>query len=118
MFRFEDPTYLYALLLIPVLIVLRFLMVRQQQKRLRKFGDPELVKQLMPGVSRIRPAVKFYLLLFALALLIVMRARPQMGTKISHEKRTGIETIKRNNGLSILIKFYTMFHKKKYLNIQ
>ena len=93
MFRFEDPTYLYALLLIPVLIVLRFLMVRQQQKRLRKFGDPELVKQLMPGVSRIRPAVKFYLLLFALALLIVMWARPQMGTKISHEKRTGIETI-------------------------
>ena len=68
-------------------------MVHQQKKRLRKFGDPELVRQLMPNVSRFRPMVKFYLLLGALALLIVVLARPQLGTKISHEKRTGIETI-------------------------
>lgn len=47
----------------------------------------------MPDVSRFRPLVKFCLLLTALALMIVMLARPQMGTKISHEKRTGIETI-------------------------
>ena len=93
MFRFEDPTYLYLLLLIPVLVVIRFLMVYQQKKRLKKFGDPELVRQLTPDVSRFRPAVKFWLLLTALALLIAMEARPQFGTKISHEKRTGIETI-------------------------
>jgi Ca-activated chloride channel family protein len=37
--------------------------------------------------------VKFGILLLALALLIVMLARPQFGTKISREKRTGIETI-------------------------
>ena len=93
MFRFEDPIYLYLLAAIPLLFVIRWLMVRQQKKRLRRFGDPELVRQLMPDVSRFRPAVKFWLLLGALALLIVMLARPQMGTKISHEKRTGIETI-------------------------
>ena len=93
MFRFEDPIYLYLLVVIPVLAVLRWLMVRQQKKRLRRFGDPDLVKELMPDVSRFRPLVKFCLLLTALALLIVMLARPQFGTKISHEKRTGIETI-------------------------
>ena len=93
MFRFEDPIYLYALAVIPLLALLRWLMVRQQKKRLRRFGDPELVRQLIPDVSRFRPLVKFCLLLGALALLIVMLARPQMGTKISHEKRTGIETI-------------------------
>ena len=93
MFRFEDPIYLYALLLIPVLALLRFLLVRQQKKRLRQFGDRELVSQLMPDVSRFRPLVKFSLLLAALALLIVMLARPQFGTKINREKRTGIETI-------------------------
>jgi Ca-activated chloride channel family protein len=47
----------------------------------------------MPDVSRFRPSVKFWLLLGALALMIVMLARPQMGTKINHEKRVGIETI-------------------------
>ena len=93
MFRFEDPIYLYALALIPLLAILRFLLVRQQKKRLLKFGDRELVRQLMPDVSRFRPLVKFSLLLTALALLIVMIARPQFGTKINHEKRTGIETI-------------------------
>ena len=93
MFRFEDPIYLYALALIPLLAILRFLLVRQQKKRLRKLGDRELVRQLTPDVSRFRPLVKYSLLLTAVALLIVMIARPQFGTKINREKRTGIETI-------------------------
>ena len=93
MFRFEDPIYLYLLVLIPILALVRFVSYRNQRKRLRKFGDPELLKQLMPDVSRFRPSVKFWVLLGALALLIVMLARPQLGTKISHEKRVGIETI-------------------------
>ena len=93
MFRFEDPIYLYLLAVIPVLAVIRWLMIRQQKKRLRRFGDPDLVKELMPDVSRFRPLVKYAILMAALALLIVMLARPQFGTKISHEKRTGIETI-------------------------
>ena len=93
MFRFEDPIYLYLLLLIPLLAIVRFVAYRNQKKRLRKFGEPQLLKALMPDVSRWRPGVKFWLLEAALALLIVMLARPQLGTKISHEKRSGIETI-------------------------
>ena len=93
MFRFEDPIYLYLLVLIPILAVIRFVGYRNRRKRLRTFGDPKLLKELMPDVSHWRPSVKFWLLQAALALLIIMLARPQMGTKISHEKRTGIETI-------------------------
>ena len=93
MFRFEDPIYLWLLVLIPILALVRFVTYRNQKKRLRKFGDLKLLKNLMPDVSHFRPRVKFWMLLAALALLIVMLARPQMGTKISQEKRTGIETI-------------------------
>ncbi|MBR0524347.1 MAG: VWA domain-containing protein [Prevotella sp.] len=93
MFRFEDPIYLWLLVLIPVLALVRFISYRNQKRKLRKFGDPKLLKELMPDVSRFRPSIKFWILLTALALLIVMLARPQMGTKISQEKRTGIETI-------------------------
>ena len=93
MFRFEDPIYLYLLVLIPILALIRFVSYRNQKKRLRQFGDIKLLKALMPDVSRFRPAVKFWILQGALALLIVMLARPQLGTKISHEKRVGIETI-------------------------
>lgn len=93
MFRFEDPNYLYLLVLIPALALIRFFLVRRQKKRLRMFGDMSLLKELMPDVSRWRPAVKFWLLEAALALIILIVARPQMGTKISTEKRVGIETI-------------------------
>ena len=93
MFRFEDPIYLWLLVLIPVLALIRFISYRNQKRKLRKFGDPKLLKELMPDVSRFRPSLKFWILLAALALLIIMLARPQMGTKISQEKRTGIETI-------------------------
>jgi len=93
MFRFESPIYLYLLLLIPILALIRFMSYRNQKKRLRKFGEPSLLKALMPDVSRFRPSVKFWIFQGALALLVVMLARPQMGTKISHEKRVGIETI-------------------------
>ena len=93
MFRFADPIYLYLLVLIPVLALIRFMTYRNQKKRLRKFGDPKLLRELMPDVSRFRPVVKFWILQGALALLIVMLARPQFGTKINNEQRMGIETI-------------------------
>jgi Ca-activated chloride channel family protein len=84
---------LWLLLIIPVLVMMRMFVNHRQKKRLKKFGDLELLKALMPNVSRFRPMVKFGLLLGALAVLILMLARPQMGTRISHEKRNGIEAI-------------------------
>lgn len=93
MFRFEDPQYLYLLVVVVLLAIVRFFTMRGKRKKLRKFGDPRLLMLLSPDVSKWRPAVKFWLLEAALALLIVVIARPQMGTRISHEKRNGIETV-------------------------
>lgn len=93
MFRFENPIFLWLLWVIPILILVRFIGWRRRKSKLRKLGDPALLRQLMPDVSSVRPTVKFVLATTALAVLIVMLARPQMGSKISHDKRNGIETI-------------------------
>ena len=93
MLRFEDPAFLWLLWVIPALVLVRLIGWRRRRAKLRKLGDPELLRQLMPHISKYRPTVKFVLLLAALALLIVMVARPQMGSKISNEKRNGIETM-------------------------
>ena len=93
MLRFEDPAFLWLLWVIPALVLVRLIGWRRRRAKLRKLGDPELLKQLMPHISKYRPTVKFVLMLAALALLIVMVARPQMGSKISNEKRNGIETM-------------------------
>lgn len=93
MFRFESPAYLWLLWSIPVLAIIRFVCYKLRRKKLLRFGEMSLVSRLMPNVSKIRPSVKFWLSAAALALMIVMLARPQMGSKISHEERNGIETI-------------------------
>lgn len=93
MFRFENPIYLWLLLIIPILIILKIMMWYLQRKKLSRIGNPTLLKELMPDVSRFRPWVKFLLLITALSSLILTLARPQFGSKISHEKRNGIEAI-------------------------
>ena len=93
MFRFENPLYLYALAIIPLLALLHYGTNVLRRRRLRKYGDPSLLKPLMPDVSRWRPEVKFWLLTAALAMMIVCLARPQYGTKIDTRKRKGIEAI-------------------------
>lgn len=93
MFRFEDPIYLWLLLLIPLLAIVRLISLRSKRKKLKRLGDPELLSQLSPDISKVRPAVKFWLLEAALALIVVMVARPQMGRQINSDKREGIETI-------------------------
>jgi Ca-activated chloride channel family protein len=93
MFRFENPEYLWLLSVVAVLMLIRFVTYFNQKKRLRKFGDPDLIKQLMPDVSRWRPLVKFLLLELALTLVVIMLARPQQANGISQEKRSGIEVV-------------------------
>lgn len=93
MFRFEDPIYLWLLLIIPVLLAAHHISNIKRAKRLRTFGDIGLLKNLMPDVSVLRHNIKAYLLLIVLSLLIIVLARPQLGSKISHEKRNGIEAI-------------------------
>ena len=93
MLRFEDPIYLCMLLIIPILVLVRFIVWRKRKRNLRKFGDSSLLKEMMPDVSKYRPTIKFCLLLSAITILIFMIARPQVGSKISHEKREGIEVL-------------------------
>jgi len=91
MFRFAHIEFLWLLLVIPVMIGVHIWMTHRKRRQLEAFGDPELLAELMPNASRIRPHVKFALQLLALTLLIIGIARPQYGTKEQTVKRQGIE---------------------------
>ena len=93
MFRFEEPNFLYLLFLVPILFFGYLYSNFLKRKRLREFGDPELMQQLMPDVSRYRPDVKFLLLLAAVTLFPLLLARPQFGAKMETVKRQGIEVM-------------------------
>ena len=93
MFRFEEPLYLYLLLLVPVLAGLHYATNYFRKRRLARYGDVSLMKELMPDVSAVRREVKVWLMLLAFAMLVFVLARPQFGTKEETRKRQGIEAI-------------------------
>ncbi len=93
MFRFEEPTYLYLLLLLPFLAAFYLYSNYRRRKAIRKFGDPVLMAQLMPDVSKYRPDVKFWLVFAAIGLFAVLLARPQFGSKLETAKRQGVEVM-------------------------
>ncbi len=91
MFRFANPDYLYGLMIIPILCLL-FILLRIRRKRaLQKFGHLNLINELMPNASNSRPVIKFIIWIFALTSVIFALARPQFGSKLTIEKRKGVE---------------------------
>lgn len=93
MFRFANIELLWLLLSIPVFIAAHIWMSARKRRQIAEFGDAELVESLAPNASRIRPHVKFGILMVALALLILAAARPQYGQKEQTVKRQGIEVM-------------------------
>jgi Ca-activated chloride channel family protein len=91
MFKFANPEYLNALYLIPVLIFLFWYLVRNRKKILQKFADKELHKTLFPSDSNVKRWTKFIIILLALACLVIAAANPQVGTKLTEVKQTGID---------------------------
>lgn len=93
MFRFENPQYLYLLVLVPAFVLLYAWSHYRKRRRLKAYGDPQLLRGLMRDVSKWRPVTKFALSLVALSSLIIALARPQYGTKINTAERNGIEAM-------------------------
>jgi len=93
MFRFANPEYLYLLIIIPLLVGYQIYNTFSRKKKLQLLGESTLVGLLMPMYSSKRLQIKFYLILSALFLSILLIARPQFGSKIDNVKRKGVEVI-------------------------
>ncbi len=91
MFRFAHPDFLYLLFILPALIVFYVYAMAQKKKAIKKYGNPELLAELMPEVSRGRQRLKFWLLFGAIAMVIFVIAGPQFGSKLETVKRQGVE---------------------------
>jgi Ca-activated chloride channel family protein len=93
MFRFGNINNLYFLIAIPVLLVLLVFVVYRKKKDLNRFGDREIIAQLMPEASSGRPVIKYVIQILAVIALIIGIARPQFGSKLREVKREGVEII-------------------------
>ena len=91
MFRFAHPIYLYLLAILPVLTIFYLYVVIARKRAIKRFGDPMLVSQLTPEISRKRERLKFWLFFASIAVTIFMIAGPQFGSKLETVKRQGVE---------------------------
>ena len=91
MLYFASPIYFWLLLLVPVIPVVYGILRALRKRRIRKFGDPSLVRQLMPSWSGAKGWVRIILLDLALLCFIIGIARPQMGAKLKEHEAKGAE---------------------------
>jgi Ca-activated chloride channel family protein len=91
MLRFGHSHLLWALVLVPVLILL-FLFVRRWKRRaLASLGDRTVISRIIPDVSFKRPTLKFILFIIAFGLMIIGAADPQIGTTTDDTKHKGAD---------------------------
>lgn len=91
--KFEHIEYLWALMLIPILIGVWLVVMYRIKKKLIGFGDPDLVNQLRPHSSPLRRNIKFSFLMLALTAIIFALANPQLGSKLETVKRKGVDLV-------------------------
>ncbi len=91
MLYFASPQYLWFLILVPLFPLVYGLLRALRRRRVRKFGDEALVKQLMPSWSRSKGWIRVILYSLAFFCFIVGIARPQMGAKLKEHETKGAE---------------------------
>jgi Ca-activated chloride channel homolog len=92
-FRFAEPDFFWALILIPVFIIIFELMMYWKRNAVKRFGDYQIIRSLMPDISRNRLVFKFILGMLAFSLIIIGLANPQIGSKLEKIERKGIDIV-------------------------
>ncbi len=93
MFRFQEIYYLYALALVPLLIVLFIATLYWRTRRLKKMGDERLVGAQLMGFIPGRSTFKFVLVTLALSAIIIGWANLQAGDKVEKLERKGVDVV-------------------------
>ena len=93
MLIFGDWKFLYLLLLVPLFLIGYGVLRALRNRRVKKFGDPALVEQLMPSRSRSKGWVRAVLFSLAFAFFVIGLARPRTGARLAERKTRGAEII-------------------------
>ena len=87
------PNWLWALAILPLLVLLYAQAERRSAIKLREFVSPRLLPQLAGNVDRVRRAIRFAFVLLALALAIIALAKPHWGYTYEDVKRRGLDLL-------------------------
>lgn len=90
---FGNPSWLWALLVLPILAFFFAQAEQRGAEKLQKFVAARLLPQLAGSVNRGRRIFRFVLLLLVLALVIISLARLRWGYSYNEVKRKGLDLL-------------------------
>jgi Ca-activated chloride channel family protein len=90
---FARPIYLYALILVPLLLLFWLWTERRRQTALARLGQAPLMARLSAVVNRRGRHWQAVLWFLALVLLLVGLARPQWGTQMERVTQEGVQVM-------------------------
>lgn len=93
MIYFAQAQYLLLLFLVPVIPILYGLVMHLRKRRLKKFGDEALVKELMPSYSKTKGWLRVVLFSLAFTFFVIGLSRPQIGAKLKEHQSRGAEVM-------------------------
>ena len=93
MYQIEEKTYLYLLVLVPVVWLVFVLFSLWKKRKQAAFASSELLAKLSSEKSQLKPILKVITLSLALLFLIIGLANPKMGTKMATVKRQGVDIV-------------------------
>ncbi len=93
MFKFENYIFFYAFIALPMMVAIFIWYWLSLKRKIKKLGEYELTKSLIPDVSKTKKAVKFILLIFGISGLILALCNLQSGNKMEEVKREGADII-------------------------
>jgi Ca-activated chloride channel family protein len=88
---FAEPTYLFCFGPLLWLALLLFFLSKRKQAALNRLGTPQLIAKLSATVNRLGRRWQIALWFLALALVIVVLARPRWGSQVEYVERRGVE---------------------------
>lgn len=91
MFQFANPNMLWLLLLAVAMVIALAVISALRRRNIARFGNPAVLKALMPDVSSWRVTAKSILFIVAFVAVVFAAARPQFGSKLQEQSSQGIE---------------------------
>lgn len=93
MINFAQAQYLFLIFLIPVFFIVQAVLLRLRRRRIRKFGDEQLVNQMMPSYSKSKVWVRLTLFSIGFFFFVIGLSRPQIGARLKEQEIKGAEII-------------------------
>ena len=93
MYLFDNPSYLYLTLIIPIVIIINWFYMAWRNKIQKYFSNNKLLDQISPNRSNFKLNLKLVLELFVILFLCIALANPKIGTELKSINREGVDIV-------------------------